>query len=337
MQKKIDLRDVFGYGGYIADDTKLMQSASGGVATAIAEHTIKIGGYVAGVAYSPDFYNAQYIIANDISTINKFKGSKYIDCDKKNIYNEVKKLIENDEIVVFFGLPCVVASLYSFLGYRPEKLITCELICSGTTYTKVHYDYVRYLEKKHKSKVVEFSVRYKTDESPRMHLYARFDNGKVFKKPFYQTEYGYAFSVLSKQSCYNCKFKGNNRQGDIMIGDFWGASESDEFWNKKGMSAILAETEKGRIFIESLKNIKIFPATIERIVENNPMVIEARKVSSKREDFERLLDRKGLFYAFNHTISFKERLQVKGKKIFPSFVTKVFFKLKKIFCVNKKS
>ena len=50
------------YGSYLEDESKLLQSASGGAATALSEFMLAEGGYVAGVAYSKDFYNAEYII-----------------------------------------------------------------------------------------------------------------------------------------------------------------------------------------------------------------------------------------------------------------------------------
>ena len=54
--------DVAVYGSYLEDESKLLQSASGGAATALSEFMLAEGGYVAGVAYSKDFYNAEYII-----------------------------------------------------------------------------------------------------------------------------------------------------------------------------------------------------------------------------------------------------------------------------------
>ena len=277
MYEEYNKHDLAVYGGYLDNTAKLLQSASGGIATALSEFVLSQGGYVVGVAYSKDFYKAEYIIIDDISDVSKLKGSKYVDCDKKGIYADVKKLIETGKMVLFFGLPCVIAALYTFIGTKPENLFTCELICHGPTYAKVHSDYIEHLEKKYKSKVVDFSVRHKVDAWEPSYLYAKFENEKTYQKPFYDTEYGYAFSVLGKTSCYNCKFKGNNRQGDIMIGDFWGATDSDEYWNKYGVSSVFAETDKGDALIKATPGIKLFNTTFEKAVEKNPMVIMSKK------------------------------------------------------------
>lgn len=320
MYEEYSLHDVAVYGGYIDDDAKLMQSASGGIATALAEYILEQGGYVAGVAYSQDFYKAEYIIIHDSLDIKRLKGSKYIDCDKNNIYAEVSKLLEKGETVLFFGLPCTVAALYKFLGARPENLLTCELVCHGPTQSSVHYDYVKFLEKKYKSKVIDFSARFKADSWTPSYLYAKFENGKTFKKPFYETEYGYAFSILGKPSCYACKFKGNNRQGDIMIGDYWGATENDVFWNSRGVSSIFAETDKGDAVITALPGIKLFPTSFEKAVEKNPMVIKSKERSPKRAAFEKLLSENGLVYAVNHSLSFKSKVKKALFAILPNSV-----------------
>lgn len=289
--------DVAVYGGYLDDNVKIMQSASGGIATALAEHMLALGGFVAGVAYSEDLYRAEYVLIHDKSEIDRLKGSKYIECEKGTIYSDVKRLLDSGEKVLFFGLPCAVAALYKSIGARPENLLTCELICHGPTSVDIHREYLSYLENKYKSKVVDFSVRHKKDAWKPIYLYAKFEDGQVFEKPFYKTEYGYAFSVFTKESCCRCGFKGNNRQGDLMVGDFWGATEEDDYWNPYGVSVIFAETDQGHDFLRSTPGIKLFPASFEKAVEKNPMVITSQTRKGERDQFEKLLRKKGLIYA----------------------------------------
>ncbi len=308
MYEQYTKHDVAIYGGYLNDESKLMQSASGGIATAMSEFMIEQGGYVAGVAYSNDFYKAEYILINNNSDIYKLKGSKYIECEKNNIYEKVKNKITSGEKVLFFGLPCVIAALYKYIGTRPENLLTCELICHGPTSAQVHKEYVTYLEDKYQSKIIDFSVRHKKDAWTPGYLYAKFENGQIFEKPFYKTEYGVAFSVLGRESCYCCKFKGNNRQGDIMIGDFWGATENDEYWNKYGVSSVFAETEKGNDFLKSTPGITLFPTTFEKVVERNQMVIQSKIKKDNRDRFSKLLSKKGLMYAVKRTASLKTKI-----------------------------
>lgn len=309
--------DTAVYAGYLSDDEKLIQSASGGIATALAERMLELGGFVAGVAYSEDFYRAEYILIHDKSELGKLKGSKYIECEKGTIYSDIKRLLDSGEKVLFFGLPCAVAALYRFVGDRPENLLTCELICQGPTSPKIHQEYMARLEDKYQSKIVDFSVRYKKKGWTPPYLYAKFENGKVFEKKFYETEYGYAFSVFGGESCYSCKFRGNDRQGDIMIGDFWGATGRDDFWNRNGVSVIFAETKKGNDFLSFVEGVKLFPTTFEKAVEKNPMVIRPRQREPEREKFSKLLSEKGLFYAAKHSAGIKKRVINTAAKMIP--------------------
>lgn len=327
MYEAYNKHDVAVYGGYLDNTAKLLQSTSGGIATALSEFVLSQGGYVVGVAYSEDFRKAEYIIIDNMADIYKLKGSKYVDCDKTGIYADVKNRIDSGKMVLFFGLPCVVAALYKFLGARPENLLSCELICHGPTYAKVHSDYILYLEKKYKSKVTDFSVRYKADAWQPSYLYAKFENGKVYQKPFYETEYGYAFSVLGKPSCYDCQFKGNNRQGDIMIGDFWGATDRDVFWNKYGVSSIFAETDKGNAFLSAIPGIKLFRTTFEKAVEQNPMVIRSKTKSAKRDEFFGLLSKYELISAVKYAIGLKGRVKRIIRKMIPKSVKPIIKRL----------
>jgi len=324
MNNPYDQHDIAVYAGYVCEDTKLLQSASGGIATALSEHMLSQGGYVAGVAYSEDFYSAEYILIHDLAQLPKLKGSKYVDCNKRDIYAQVKQLLDEGEKVLFFGLPCTVGALYKFLGGRPENLWTCELICHGPTDPRVHRDYIGYLEKKYKSKVVAFSVRHKLDAWMPLYLYAKFENGKTFLRPYYDTEYGYASAVLGKKSCYDCRFKGNDRQADLMIGDFWGATPQDEYWNKLGVSSIFAETEKGDALINATPGIRLFPSTFEKAIVKNSMVIRSREVKPNRDEFAALLEKEGLIQAVRHSLRPAAKLKKFVVRLFPnSFKPKV--------------
>lgn len=302
--------DIAAYAGYIKDEQELMQCSSGGAATAFARKMIADGGYVAGVVYSDDFLRAEYRIISSYDEIEKLKGSKYIEVNRGNIFSEVKELLDGGNKVLFVGLPCTVAALRAFIKKDYDNLIAVELICHGPTSEKVHRDYIEHLQNKFGGKIVDFSVKRKKDSWTPGYLYAEFDNDKIFSEEFYHTEYGYAFAVMAKKQCYSCKFRGNNRTGDIMIGDFWGANENDIFWNKKGVSAILVHNEKGLKWLESNTELQLFETTFERIAEKNPNIIKPRSERAERDKFERLLADNDLFYSVNH--SKKMTTKIKG-------------------------
>jgi len=324
--------DIAAFAGYIDDSKELLQCSSGGLSTALSKKMIKDGGYVAGVRYSDDYRKAQYDIAGNIKDLDRFKGSKYIEVDKGTIFKDVKALLDDGEKVLFFGLPCMVGAMKSFLKKEYDNLITVELICHGPTNAKVHQQYVEYLESKYQSKIVDFSVRKKIEKWKPIYLYAKFENGESFSDKFYSTEYGYAFGIMSRPSCYNCRFRGNARVGDIMVGDFWGATEKDAFWNSEGVSSILVHSEKGLEFLKATEGIKLYETTFERIVEKNKNIIQSRKKHPEKEKFERLFFEKGLFYASTHAKGIKAKIKMVIDKYVPKSIKPI---IKKIYHVIK--
>lgn len=72
--------------------------------------------------------------------------------------------IKSGSPVVLIGLPCNIATVMSTLqskGIEHRNLITIDMVCGGATPAAVGKEYIEYLERKNKSKVVELSVRYK--------------------------------------------------------------------------------------------------------------------------------------------------------------------------------
>lgn len=316
---RIQMYEMKAFGGYLIEEEKILQSASGGCATGFAEEILKQGGYVAGVVYSEDFKSSEYLVTNDTGDIHRMKGSKYVEVRKGTIYQDVKTLVEQGKTVLFFGIPCSVYALYSVLGYRPDNLITCELVCHGPINESIHREYIEYLEKQYKSNIVSFSVRYKKQKWEPKYLRADFVNGQYYEEELLKTEYGKAFGIYAKEGCYSCRFKAFNSKGDVMLGDFWGASEKDEYWNEKGVSLVIAETEKGENFIKNCRYIKLFKAEMKSATNSNPSIMKPRKKHRDYDRFEKLYKKKNLFYATKHCEPITER----AKNIYRNLMRKL--------------
>lgn len=296
------------YGGYIDDNEKLMKSASGGIATALSERMIELGGYVAGAAYDASFEKIEYIIVDNINDLDKLKCSKYAESEKNNIYIRTIELLKQGHSVLFTGLPCEVAALNKMTGGKYDSLITCELVCHGPTLKKVHQEYICYLKEKYKSQLVAFNLRYKKNGWHPSYLQAVFANGVVYEKPFYHTEYGVAFSILSRPACFKCAFKGERSTADITIGDYWGAQESDVFWNENGVSVIFVHTTKGYNYLRDIEKVRLFESSFEHAVAKNQNVIRPRKKPDNYDVFLELFETRGLKYAVKQTQSMKSNI-----------------------------
>ena len=89
-----------------------------------------------------------------------------------------------------------------------------------------------------------------------------------------------------------------------------GANESDEFWNKLGVSSILVHTKKGEAFLKSLDEVHLFSTTFERIVEKNQNILKPRIPTATTQRFTKLFAEHDLFYSVNHSRSAKTKIKL---------------------------
>ena len=308
------------YAGYCSDPDVLRKCTSGGAADALSREILRRDGVVAGVAYSEDQYSAEYRLVDSFAVLPKLRGSKYIRAETGDIYSRTKAALDSGKTVLFTGLPCNIAALYSFLGGDRPGLYTCELICNGPTYPEVHRQYLEALEKKHGAKITSFSARYKKYGWATPYLRAEFSDGSVFEEEFYATAYGHAFRTYGYPGCYTCAFKGDRRTGDLMVGDLWGARQSDPYWNPDGLSVILVRTEKGEELLRSCESMKLFDYDYDRAIAHNKRIVSPNPKPAQRDRFAELFAQKGLFVAVKKTTPVKRRLKLTRLSMVPPFL-----------------
>lgn len=304
------------YSGYTQIPSELKTCASGGIATVISKEVIKNGMLVFGCRYSDDFSYAYYDYAVDEDDLQLFKSSKYIQARKGNSFEQIKNFLNQDKSVLFIGLPCDVAGLLAFLGKKHKNLYTIDLICHGATSEKVNDEYVRIKEKEYGSKVVYMNLREKIAGWVPPYLCMRFQNGKVFSEPFHNTEYGVAFAEFSRNYCYNCEFKGDNRPSDITIGDYWGLKEHEEGWNSDGVSILFVHSEKGKKIVENLNDVFIMAQDKEKAEKHNPCYNAPRKDTGRRKRYAKNFTKNGLLYACQHKLGLNSKIRIQLSHIY---------------------
>ena len=311
------------YAGFVRETANLQKSASGGIASAVSRKIIREGGVVYGVAYTPDFTRAEFRKAETLDKIEAFRSSKYIQADKSDIYLDVKSSLESGRTVLFIGLPCEIGGLKCFLRKEYENLTTAELICHGPTSPKVAEEFVHSLERKYQNRVVSFNVRYKKDGKwTPPYLRAEFETGEVFLEQFYSTDYGRAFGLFSRPSCYSCVYKGDRRVADITLGDYWGCTETDSFYNPGGVSAIFVHTEKGAALLEGVCDVELMETEFKDAAKGNPMLFSSKTKSLQREVFAEVFAEKGLSAACRRSKTMKQRVLAVAGRWCPKWVKK---------------
>lgn len=303
------------YAGYYRDSAILKQSASGGVASVLSEEMIARGGCVFGVAYAEDLKSASFVCAETMEALQALKGSKYIAADKKlpngvSIYDAVEEKLKLGKQVLFIGLGCEVGALLKQMELRKintSMLYTVDLICHGPTLPKIQKDFVESLEQRYRSKVVSFTARSKEKGWELPYVHAVFANGKHYKKPFYETDMGYAFKTYSRGSCFACHFKGNDHVADMTVGDYWGLKPTMKGYNPDGVSVMLTRTEKGERLLSEIDQTRfaLDRADIALAIRNNPMFEESRAKPIYYDTFVHDYEEHGLHYAVTHSEGYK--------------------------------
>lgn len=281
------------YGAIHKNIETRFKSTSGGLFSALAEEMYKRGGYVGGAIYGEN-WKVQHFISNNPEDLERLRQSKYSQSDTEGFYKEVKTLLLRGERVLVCGTPCQMAGLRTYLGNKEyDRLIIVDFICKSITSPKFYSLVLDYWERKAKSKLVGF--KFKDKELGWRNLVKRYDfkNGKTSycrasDKDVYST--AYHGNIVSRPSCYNCKFKGFPRMADITVADFWGCERYAKYKgidDNAGTSAVIINTQKGVDYFETIKpSIRCVPADIKEMIPGNPALTQAQHLpTANRQDF----------------------------------------------------
>lgn len=261
------------------EETRLL-STSGGIFSAVAKNIINNGGYVCGAVYNKDL-TVEHLVTNNIEDIEKLRQSKYIQSDLKNVFQEVKELLNNGDKVLFVGTPCQVAGLYKYLNKSYENLITIDFICLGVNSPIVYKKYIESLETKYNSKAISIQFKNKDFGWNTFHTKILFENGEVYygkrnEDYFYKGFIGKR-SLYFRESCYNCSFRGFPRVADISLGDFWGVKKAYD--EDKGTSVVMLNSKKGENIFEVIKQeLHFYKSKLKDVEKGNPALYISKKV-----------------------------------------------------------
>lgn len=282
-----------------AKDIELIESASGGVFSSLAQSVLVHGGLVYGCAmvYENDKLTPKHICINKLSELEQLKGSKYVQSELNNIYVDVRDKLEQNMDVLFSGTPCQVMGLKGYLQKDYDNLYTAEVVCHGVPSLRLFHDYLNYVEEYEKKKVIEFKFR---DKSQGWKLHGKMvledENGNRIEKYFEPEESSYYQMFLNsytyRENCYSCPFASEYRQGDITIGDYWcidlvhpeylieNGGKIDE---KEGASCLIVNNDQGEKLIEKYgQGIEIWESSYEKASRYNAQLKQPSCMKDER-------------------------------------------------------
>ena len=248
--KKVNFKEPLCYAAEHKSIDVIFSSTTGGMFSALADVMYNQGGYVGGAVHNPDFSVSEHI-SNDRNDLRLLRRSKDLQSNSEGFYLKVRELLENGSDVLICGLPCQIAALRAFLRKDYENLITIDLICAGINSPKVWKRYLSYIEEINGSKIIWTENKAKEYGWKNLSQKFVFEDGHEFfdthKTSFFIQ--GYVDSHLyCRPSCYECRFKGFPRIGDITIGDYWGITDHCRNHNSDlGTSLVMINSERGML------------------------------------------------------------------------------------------
>ncbi|MBO5781634.1 MAG: Coenzyme F420 hydrogenase/dehydrogenase, beta subunit C-terminal domain, partial [Opitutales bacterium] len=288
-----------------ANKEDLKKSSSGGAFTAIAKIFCDGNYAIFGAKYDGKS-KVWHDYIEDISQIDVFRKSKYLQSDVGNSYILARDFLKQGKKVIFTGTPCQIAALKLFLKKDYENLLTLDLSCYGINNSKLVESYLRDLENFYGKKIISYSFREKhskfLSKSPSFSKIT-FENGKSKYEAFDLLYRGFISSLFKREGCYNCKYVDSKRVSDFTLADFWGIRELDgSLTDKNGCSLLLVNTEKAANIAKKLKNFGIFKEfPMENATRRNYPLAKRRpsKIHPLREEFLLAARERGMLFALN--------------------------------------
>lgn len=302
----------------IKDKDTLKKSSSGGIFSALANAVINKSGVVFGAAWGEDF-SLSHTAAKNEEDLEKLRGSKYVQSYVGTTFKEAKLLLEDGKFVCYSGTPCQISGLKSYLKKEYDNLLTIDIICHGVPSHRMLKDDLYYVTGKNTDELKEVKFRDKH--------YGWGVNGSIItdtsKIKYNAGTSPYYFYFLKgevyRDSCYNCRFPSENRQGDITLGDYWGIrgeliKKLGDINPDLGVSAVLVNTEKGRKWLDLIKDDILVTPSSRKSVEKRNGQLTAHSVPLP--EHSELLDG----YINNGYAAFKNGYKKHGKEHFIRFI-----------------
>ena len=305
----------------LKDDEMLYHSASGGAFAGIAKAWINEGGVVFGVVYDKE-WNAHHVCASTLDELSPILSSKYVQADTRHTFTEVKQYLKDGRKVLFSGTGCQIAGLKAYLKKDYENLFTMDLICHGVASPLLFKKYIAWLGDQSKSPILEYDFR---DKRGGWGLGYKYKYKYKYKSC---TVDSYYFRFLEghtyRNSCFQCHYCKPERSGDITIGDYWGIEkEHPSFFNTKGVSCILVNTDKGmKLWAKHSKLFYKQESTFDQVARHNENLLHpTKRVANIRNSIYEGIETPGWFKN-TFVYSFKPSIVARVKNLMP-----VWFKL----------
>lgn len=267
------------FAGWSEDAETVASCSSGGVAYELAKKALESGYKVVGVRYDVEKGIAEHMVCASVEELEQTKGSKYLPSYTVDAFAQIKK----GEKWMVVGTPCQIDSLRRYVKMRKmeDEVLLVDFYCHGVPSYNMWRKYGVLMLGGRDVKGIAFRAKknYATGEGIDWHdsyVVTSVDGKGEKYQPGLQHHrdwFGHYFLsdfCLGKQCYEKCKYKMYKSSADIRIGDAWSSAFKD---NEKGVSAVLAFTDKGAEMLRALKNVHKEEIELERLCEGQMCVM----------------------------------------------------------------
>lgn len=275
-------------GGYSVDAEAVSKSSSGGLFYSMSKWIIEQGGVVFGAAFDDKFV-LRTQKAETLGELSPLMKSKYVQTATGDAYSQIKELLDVGRKVLYCSTGCHIEGLLHFLGKEYDNLYVVDFVCHGTVSPKVWQKYLNRVSEQYAKAVKTVNFRDKRNGWENNNICITFEDGSEFVEPNRENAYMRAFlSGLSmRPSCFNCRFKGENRNSDVTIADLWGAKyQCPDGYNINGTSLALVHSAKGMELLDKCKeSLKLVSAPMPASVAFNESLYKSTRCPEGRQEF----------------------------------------------------
>lgn len=261
------------------------RSRSGGVFVAISDYILSKGGVVYGVCLDANF-QAFHMRATTRAERNAFCGSKYVQSDTNNTYEQVLTDLRDGLTILFSGTGCQVDGLKKYIMLKAKdkfenQLLTCDIICHGVVSPLIWQNNLAYIRAKYGEDMLSVNFRDKRyGWNTHIETYTYQDKlicSEKYTSVFYE-------HVALRPSCYHCRYSTIQRTSDITLADAWGVRKKYSEWDdNQGVSFIFLNTESGERLFKNAKNMEYIDVELDDFLQ--PNMQHPTEIPKNRYDF----------------------------------------------------
>ena len=311
------------------NNSQRLSSSSGGVYPLIAEKILEQDGIVFAACYNEKLDVVHKAIIDEVG-LSESQGSKYVCSKLGNIFKAIVDAVNSGRQTLFVGTPCQCAGLISFLEANHidrEKVLVIDFVCHGVPGRRAWDGYKESMKKAGKE-LATVNMRDKSSGWSQGNYSWKETtvDGRDITTPRREVTYmkGMLSNLYLRPSCYECFFKGVDRETDFTLGDCWGVwNHNPGMDDNKGTSLLLIHTEKGNEFFDSIRNsIKFADADMERAIAGNACIVQSTSRNEKRSEFFKRLNQGEDFIALVNNLT-RPSLLGRTKRMLKSGIKKI--------------